>query len=138
MKTSIKIILIVLGIALMLMTGCKKYEEDAGVPLQSKKALWCRDWEMEKELKNGIVISNYMDSINVYGHNTFKFYGDGMLLVCLNNFNFQGTWKFLNNKNRLQMFGEGGGDIIRLNKRELWIRSIEGAVVYESHFASKR
>ena len=149
MKTMNKTIggLLILGLAVIFMTGCKKYDE-GGLIGKADKRLTANTWKLEKYLRNGndetssLLISNF----------TEQFQDGGTLIRSYTDkdgdaFSETGSWQFDNDKQQINLTGVGSIEltnqtstvstsdynIIKLKKKELWYSYDNGGDSHEFH-----
>jgi hypothetical protein len=88
--------LLVLVMAVVLAAGfnsCKKYEDGPMLSFRSKKARLVNVWVIEKVMSDGVdVTSNYPEDY------TLEFKDDETFLLTTNNLEFDGSWKFSDDK----------------------------------------
>ena len=122
---------LVIGIAaMMLTTGCKKYEDGPAVSFRSKKARIANTWRVEKALNGSEDVTSDFDQYELQmltnGNATLSaLYHLGDL-----SFEFQtnGTWSLENNNEDLRLDFENDAadetyEILRLKEDELWLRT---------------
>ena len=122
---------LVIGIAaMMLTTGCKKYEDGPAVSFRSKKARIANTWRVDKALNGSEDVTSDFDQYELQmltnGNATLSaLYHLGDL-----SFEFQtnGTWSLENNNEDLRLDFENDAadetyEILRLKEDELWLRT---------------
>jgi hypothetical protein len=96
-KTAIYLVL-----TLLVLTGCKKYEEGPAISLRSKEARLCREWKVEKLQLNGSEVAETED----WG--IIEFIKGGDVKVTINDQEFgeivyEAQWRFANDKEFLEV-----------------------------------
>lgn len=140
--------MLILGIAIIFITGCKKYDE-GGLISKADKRLTANAWKLDKYLRNSndetskLLISNFTESFSDNGTLTRSYTdkdGDA--------FSKTGEWSFDNDKQQINLTGVGSIEltdetstvstsdynIIRLKKDELWYSYENGGDSHEFRF----
>ena len=139
--------LLITGLAIICMTGCKKYDE-GGLMGKADKRLTANTWKLEKYLRNGndetssLLISNFTEQFQDGGtliRNYIDKDGDP--------FSETGSWQFDNDKQQVNLKGVSSIEltdqtstvstsdynILKLKKEELWYYYDNGGDRHEFH-----
>lgn len=145
-KSKIKGIL-TLGLLILFMTGCEKYDE-GGLVSKAEKRLISNTWKLEKYLRNGtdetssLLISNYTETYNEGGTLNRSFIdkdGDNQTQI--------GSWELVDDNSKLKVDGIGSIEITnqtgtvssseylisKLVKDEFWYSFVNGGDTHEFH-----
>jgi len=140
--------MLIIGIATVFITGCKKYDE-GGLISKAEKRLTANTWKLDKYLRNGndetsqLLISDFTEAFSEGGTLTRSYtdkVGDA--------FSETGEWTFDNNKQQINITGVGSIEltdqtstvstsdynIIKLKKDELWYSYENGGDSHEFRF----
>jgi len=140
--------MLIIGIATVFITGCKKYDE-GGLISKAEKRLTANTWKLDKYLRNGndetsqLLISDFTEAFSESGTLTRSYtdkVGDA--------FSETGEWTFDNNKQQINITGVGSIEltdqtstvstsdynIIKLKKDELWYSYENGGDSHEFRF----
>ena len=142
MKTTLRSLTTVLAIAVIALTGCKKYEDGPSFTLLTKKARVAGDWMVEKKISNGTDVTSTYRLFTT--SETITLEKDGGLNAVYNNSlggstTQVGTWAFDDKKEHLVTVVGGtttSDIIIKLTNTELWTRSSTKSTD-ETHLKSK-
>lgn len=145
-KTLIR--MLILGIATIFVTGCKKYDE-GGLISKADKRLTSNTWKLDEYLRNGnvetsqLLISNFTESFSDNNTLTRNYIDkDGSA------FSETGTWTFDSDKQQINITGVSSIEltdqtstvstsdynIIKLKKDELWYSYENGGDSHEFRF----
>lgn len=95
-KTAIYLVLI-----LLVLTGCKKYEEGPAISLRSKEARLCQEWKLDKYLVNG-------EDFNYFEEQNWTFDKNGTLKVYINygiyDEEAEFEWKWTGDKEAIEIY----------------------------------
>ncbi|MCH8331612.1 MAG: hypothetical protein IH946_09590 [Bacteroidetes bacterium] len=129
MRTTQLTLLLVVFMSLLVFQGCKKYEEGPLISLQSKSKRLIGNWVSVivfidntewPGAGNGSIFYNFKDDGNY--HRVFEF----------------GRWEFDKSKEDLLMYPYHGEpyemNILRLTRKELWLKNVVDGKEYEYHF----
>lgn len=140
--------MLIIGIATVFLTGCKKYDE-GGLISKAEKRLTANTWKLDKYLRNGndetsqLLISDFTEAFSEGGTLTRSYTdkdGDA--------FSETGEWTFDNDKQQINLTGVGSIEltdetstvstsdynIIKLKKDELWYSYENGGDSHEFRF----
>jgi len=139
------------GIAMILIMGCKKYS-DGGLIGKAEKRLTAQTWKLDQYLRNGnnetsqLLISDFTETFSEGGSLTRSYIDkDG------DPFSETGSWTFDNDKEQINLTGVGSIEltdqtstvstsdynIVKLKKEELWYSYENGGDSHEFRFIPK-
>lgn len=130
---SIKYLVPVGALLLLVLTGCKKYDEGPAISLKSKKARVANTWIIDKAYSKGVDVTKDYDEFIL--KTTVD--GDATLaaLYSIGAFSFEyetnGTWQFENNKENIAFdYKNDAADktyqILKLEIDNMWLREKGG------------
>jgi hypothetical protein len=142
MKKFFLILLPAFMLAVIILTGCQKYDKGPFLSIEPKKWRVANTWKVEKFLWNNsdstvwftTVFPNFEETFDRKGNYSYKGYPlDGT-----------GNWQFEKGKERIKRFNISGqpssSDIItilKLKEKEFWYTKTVGTELYELHMVPK-
>lgn len=131
---------VLIAVATIGITGCKKYEEGPAFSLRSKKARVVGKWKVEKAWDNGTDITSTYDALNY--RLEFKENGDLVLSRTVAGITVTSTqkWEFSSDKEKIIIIDGSTryeNQITRLKNKEFWIKAVNPTTdIDEIHLAS--
>ena len=110
---------------LVLLTGCKKYEEGPGLSLRSKKARVANLWKVDYayDFKDSVIITSD------FAGETWEFSKDGNFIERENGtVDKTGSWEFVSDKEQIKIKFSLSTDtyvIVKLKEKEMWLKDAE-------------
>jgi len=123
MKKIINFTLMVAVCTIIVLSGCKKYEDGPGLSLSSKKSRVAANWEFKKVTYSSVdLTSEFLDF-------TWEIKKDGQFNMVSNGNIDHGKWDFALDKEALDFRYDDGAieryNIKRLTAKDLWMEFID-------------
>jgi len=128
-------IVFLLSLSILILSGCKKYEEGPWLSLKTKKARITGEWELDYSFhkNNGVIIGEYDKSTNPSVGRIIKFEEDGVYTITITKPSEVGIhisrWAFID--------GKGGKEYLRLEWRTYKIiRLTNKELIYTDYYSA--
>ena len=143
MKRIIQLFLI-LGIVIISVSACRKYEEGPNVSFRTKAARVTNNWKIEGALVDGVDVT----SDPLWAKQKHYMYRNGSYIITIVNpitleaRSLQGNWKLYDHNTKIALTTKNFSgnidstnefNILKLYENKFWIRKIDNSV--ELHFA---
>lgn len=127
-------IVFLLSLSILILSGCKKYEEGPWLSLKTKKARITGEWELDYSFhkENGVITGEYDKSTNPSNGRIIKFEENGVYTITITKPSEVSThinrWAFID--------GKGGKEFLRLEWRTYKIiRLTNKELIYTDYFS---
>ncbi len=130
------LLLLVAIICIAMLVGCKKYPDNTGIHLRSKKERIANTWKVENYKINGAdftsLVANYTETFTKSGNYSYTW---GKL-------NGSGSWSFQDNRKEINLLGNDKHSsrtlvILKLEEKTFWYYYMDGDDRYELHLIEK-
>ncbi len=132
MKTKNILLSLLVLVSIITFDSCKKYPDGPMLSLRTKTERVSNVWRVEKLTKNGTDITvSATEKI-------YEFKKDGTFIYSSGSKVVQGTWAFIDKKERLDVKTSDPfkWDILRLKEKEMWVREND-ADFFEYHLVPR-
>lgn len=132
MKTRILLMSSLMLMSIITFNSCKKYPDGPTLSLRTKTERVSNVWRIEKLTKNGVDITAGTSE------KTYEFRKDGAFIYTSGSKIEQGTWVFIDKKERLDIKTSDPfkWKILRLKEKEMWAQENDGDI-FEYHLVPR-